>query len=558
MLPREPELTGAVHEIYRWLRAGYRVVAVASAIGDTTDHLLERARAWDAPALPTEHAPVGALLATGEAQAVALLALALGRAGIPATPFDAARAGLRTTGSPSCADPVALDTGAVRRVLEQGRVAVLPGFVGVHDDGSTALLGRGGSDLSALFVAHQLRAARVRLVKDVRGVYTGDPATRPDAVRLATVTWDDALAHAGPVVQARAVTWARDRRVTFEVGALAHDDATVVGPGPTRIAPPASHTPVLRVALLGLGTVGRGVLAHLRAQPERFRIIGACARNPARHAGLDVPVTSDPDTLLDLRPDVLVEAIPGFRPAAATAARALRHGIHVVTANKRVVAGAGARLGALARATGASLRFAAAVGGAAPVLESVRRARRAGPIASIEGTLNGTSGFVLDRVRAGAPLNDAVREAQRLGLAEADPADDLDGLDAARKLVILAREAFDARLRAGPIPRQPITGLRPGADVRQVASVRTTPDGLQAQVELRAASPDDPLAATRGPECRVIVRHADGTTTLVTGIGAGRWPTAESVTADLLDLWRDTAAHATTASRSPDPQETAA
>ena len=173
VLSSDRDLAAAVHEVYRRLRAGRRVIAVVSAMGDTTDQLMRRARAAGGSA---ESAHVAALLATGEEACVALLALALERAGVPAARFDARTTGLLTAGPAHDAEPVGLDAEAFERALAACPVAVAPGFVGRSRTGEVSLLGRGGSDLSALFIAHRLRACECLLVKDVDGLYERDPA----------------------------------------------------------------------------------------------------------------------------------------------------------------------------------------------------------------------------------------------------------------------------------------------------------------------------------------------------------------------------------------------
>src|SRR6185295_1771419 len=163
VLPREDDLPRAVHEIYRYYRRGWRVVAVVSALGETTDRLAAQAKRFGAD--PAAHG-VTALLSTGETTAAALLCLALDRAGVPATLVDPRRARLRTEGPPLDAEPRGLDGPLLERELRERPVAVFPGFYGVARDGGVALLGRGGSDLTALFLAHRLGAAHCRLLKD--------------------------------------------------------------------------------------------------------------------------------------------------------------------------------------------------------------------------------------------------------------------------------------------------------------------------------------------------------------------------------------------------------
>jgi homoserine dehydrogenase len=173
VLRNENDLPAAVHEIYRWWRDGFQVVAIVSALGNTTDELNRRAHvACDQP----NDELVAALLATGEAASSALMGLALNRSGIPATVLDAEQAGLTTDGSVLDANLTSVDTARILKALRDG-VVVLPGFVGRDRSGKTTLLGRGGSDLTALFLAQRLGAA-CRLIKDVDGLYTSDPNAR--------------------------------------------------------------------------------------------------------------------------------------------------------------------------------------------------------------------------------------------------------------------------------------------------------------------------------------------------------------------------------------------
>src|SRR5262245_38452468 len=171
VLRSEDDLPTIVHEIYRHYHEGSGVIAVVSAFGDMTDQLMRRAESLCGQ---PDQSALAALLATGEATSSALLGLALSRAGIPARLLDAAQVGLRTVGDRLNADPIAIDSA---RLLGEARraIVVLPGFVGRSENGDTTLLGRGGSDLTALFLAQRL-SARCALIKDVAGLYTSDPA----------------------------------------------------------------------------------------------------------------------------------------------------------------------------------------------------------------------------------------------------------------------------------------------------------------------------------------------------------------------------------------------
>jgi homoserine dehydrogenase len=547
VLRSEADHALAVHEIYRHVRRGRRVVAVVSATGQATDGLLGTARrVSDTPA----PAALAALLATGERASAALLAIALDAAGVPATLLDPIDAGLEVDGPVLDGDPIALDTRCLRRALASCPVVVLAGFFGGGSDGTPTLLGRGGTDLTALFVARSIRARRCKLIKDVAGVYESDPASSDVAPRrYATLTWEDAEAVGGELLQAKALRFARTHRLSFAVRALGSSRGTFVGAARTTLAPENVWPlePPLRVVLLGLGTVGLGVYRHLAALPEHFRVVRIAVRDPARHT-TQVPLAllcDDPRYAVTEQCDVVVELMGGLDPALGVIAAALDAGREVVTANKRLLAEHGPALEARAAAAGVRLRYSAAVGGAVPVLERVRRIARRRSIHRISGVLNGTTNYVLDRWREGWTLEAAVQDAQRKGLAEADATFDLDGSDAAQKLVLVARAAFGPAADGMTLTREGIDTLDPddvreaaraGYVVRLVATVQRTRDGVQGDVRPRKLPRTHPLARTRDEENCVLIWSTGGARVSLSGRGAGRWPTAEAVIADLLDV----------------------
>lgn len=197
--------------------AGRKVVAVVSAMGGTTDALLAAARAV-APTSPDSL--MGALLATGEDASVALLVLALAARGVRARGTCASRLPILTRGALDDADPVAVDTAQLRAALRESDVVVFPGFVGVDVTGVPSLLGRGGSDLTALFLGHALGGAEVRLVKDVDGVYPADPRTNPGIEAYDEMSWGEAIRVGGEIVQGKAVEFAERNRMRFRVAGL--------------------------------------------------------------------------------------------------------------------------------------------------------------------------------------------------------------------------------------------------------------------------------------------------------------------------------------------------
>lgn len=205
---------GAAEEVDRAVASGARVVAVVSALAGVTDGLLAQA----ARVAPVEPPPdlVAHLLSTGEEASAALLAMAVVARGHRVRRFGAAQIGLRTAGDALDSVPVDLCEDAVRRALERGEVCVVPGFVGTDAAGEPTLLGRGGSDLTALFLAHRL-GGECRLVKDVDGIHPSDPRTTPGSQPLPRATWDQVLRIGGDVVQEKALRFARDHGLAFRV-----------------------------------------------------------------------------------------------------------------------------------------------------------------------------------------------------------------------------------------------------------------------------------------------------------------------------------------------------
>lgn len=620
VLRGEADLPIAVHEIYRWWRLGYRIVAVVSAFAGVTDRLaattgaapsqrLKRPTSVSAGVGPqvsgaamnsianVESSAFAILLAAGERQAAALLVLELERAGIPAQVLDPAGIGLTTREAGLEADPARVDRRRIERALDACPVAVLPGFQAVDGRGVATLLGRGGSDMTAVFVAHRL-GARCRLLKDVPGICESRPpapdnhgagtAVAPASERPAdhaasprgapsagadgqkrpcldasssaadrsaprprlfsSLTWHEAAAVGNGVVQDRTLAFAERERFPLEVAAPAQGFATCIGDRLASLVVLRDTAP-LDVAILGLGTVGQAVYRRLAALPRLFRVVGVAVRDRARHRDGAVPdelLADDPWAVLERPADVVVEALPGAEPARALIERALAAGRAVVTANKAALAAAPHLLEAEATLAG-PLYASAAAGGAVPVLETASRLRATDAVEAVHGVLNGTSNYVLERLEAGATLADALAEARRRGLAEADPTADLDGSDVARKLILLAHAAFGVTLPFETIPRHHAEEIAPdrvraaaraGKRLRSVGSLTLRDGRPRAAVRLRELSPEDFLAGAREEENRVVFERRGARPLRLAGKGAGGRPTAEAVLADLFDLWR--------------------
>jgi homoserine dehydrogenase len=227
-------------------------------------------------------------LATGERTSTAFLGIALDRAGVPARVVNPREIGLEVAGAPLDGEPVALSIQHVQELFRESPVLIVPGFFGTNAEGRTQLLGRGGSDFTAVFLAVALNA-RCRLLKDVDGVYDADPA-RPNAHphRYAELGYEDALRVAGKLIQPKAVEYVRTHRARCEVAALALPNHTEVHEGTTRRAP-SGRASKRGVVILGLGTVGLGVYQRLRANPDQFEVLGPSFGIPRSTKVLECP-----------------------------------------------------------------------------------------------------------------------------------------------------------------------------------------------------------------------------------------------------------------------------
>ncbi len=217
----------AAREIARETARGSRIVAVVSAMGRTTDRLLAAARELGPDA---DDELVGALLATGEEESALLLAIALAEAGVSAAQVPCSKIPLRTRGRLLDADPVYVQADRLYALLSRHRAVVVPGFVGRDvETGRVSLLGRGGSDLTALCLGAALRAREICLVKDVDGVYPVDPRRVSTKRALTRTSWEMVRRVGGGVVQHKALDYARSQALGFRVAALG-GKGTWVGP----------------------------------------------------------------------------------------------------------------------------------------------------------------------------------------------------------------------------------------------------------------------------------------------------------------------------------------
>ena len=315
------------------------------------------------------------------------------------------------------------------------------------------------------------------------------------------------------------------------------------------------------IGLLGLGVVGGGVAKALTQRAEHVHQLAGCklslegvlVRDPAKPRSFAVPdslVTTRVEDILD-NPDVdiVVEVMGGQTPALDYLLKAISLGKHVVTANKEVMAKQGPDVLTLARKKGVQVLFEASVAGGTPIIAPLLRDLVSNEITAIHAIINGTTNYIITRMaQQGVDFNDALREAQQLGYAEADPSSDVEGTDAAYKLAVLSTLAFRARIKDSDVYREGITRLAArdflyarelGYTIKLLA-IATMRDGLvEARVHPAFVPADVMLAKVEGVLNAVEVEADMVGRVLFTGPGAGPEPTSSAVVADAIAIARN-------------------
>ncbi len=325
---------------------------------------------------------------------------------------------------------------------------------------------------------------------------------------------------------------------------------------------PAAPRPPLRVALAGIGVVGGGVVRLLEANRDLIarragravEIVAISARDRQKDRGVDLSPYRWEDDMAALVEaddvDVVVEMVGGADGPALTLARqALGAGKALVTANKAMIAHHGLDLARIAEAQDRPLKYEAAVAGGIPVIKAIREGASANEIARVYGILNGTCNYILTLMeREGASFADALAAAQAEGYAEADPTFDVDGIDAAHKLSILAALCFGTRLDIDTVTAEGIRGLI-AADIREAAALghrvrligmaERDESGLYQHVQPCLVPADHPLAYVPGALNAVVAEGNFVGRLFFEGAGAGAGPTASAIVADIIDIARD-------------------
>ena len=337
-------------------------------------------------------------------------------------------------------------------------------------------------------------------------------------------------------------------------------DTTTPHPQPNPYPHPA---PTVRVGLLGCGNVGGALAEILLTRTDdvaartgiHLELVGIAVSDPTRPRSPSIRaelVSADAAALVardDV--DVVVEVIGGLHPAHELVEAALRNGKPVVTANKALLAVAGAELAEVAASSGVELLYEAAVAGAIPVIRPLRESLAGEQIVRVMGIVNGTTNYILTRMEEeGAGYDDVLREAQALGLAERDPTADVEGHDAAAKAAILAALAFGSDVVDADVHREGISGLsaadvayanRLGYSVKLLAVAELVDGGPEVSVRVHPAMvpKTHPLASVRGAFNAVFVEGAVSGELMLYGRGAGGGPTASAVLGDVVDASRN-------------------
>ena len=323
-------------------------------------------------------------------------------------------------------------------------------------------------------------------------------------------------------------------------------------------------TSKIRVGVLGLGVVGQGVAEILARNRDLirertgldFEIIRALVNNPKSKrsgAARKIAVVTDAAKILEADDiDIVVEMIGGIEPARSYVLRALTAGKPVVTANKAILAAHGPEILQAAQKAKSDIYFEATVAGGVPIIRTLREALASDAIMAVRGILNGTTNFILGRMETGEPFAEALAQAQKLGFAEADPARDIDGRDAADKLAILTLLAFGRSVKPEQIETVGIENLTPeclqdarelGYRAKLVGISQRIPSQSGERIDVRVHPVFLPehhvLSSVPEAQNAIAVDSQALGTTLYQGAGAGGLPTGTAVVADLVDAGRN-------------------
>ncbi|VAX17390.1 Homoserine dehydrogenase [hydrothermal vent metagenome] len=317
---------------------------------------------------------------------------------------------------------------------------------------------------------------------------------------------------------------------------------------------------VIRLGLIGCGVVGEGVarlvsdkkesLAERIGMPVEITRIAVRDIDKKRAAPVDKNIlTNDPFEIVNANDvDIVIEVMGGNEPALALSLKAIENGKHIVTANKHLLALNGEKVFKAVEKNKTEIGFEAAVAGAVPIIHSLRGAFAADTVSSIHGIVNGTGNYILSRMSdEGKPFDEILKDAQQLGYAEADPTFDVEGIDSAHKIAILASLAFETPVDFSEIYTEGITSITPddiamakefGFRIKLLAIAKRVNGSIDVRVHPAMVPIDSPIAKVNGALNAVEVTAAFSGVNMLVGPGAGAGPTASAVMGDVVDIAR--------------------
>ncbi len=524
VLVNEAACVRAAGELYGHIRAGRKVVAVVSAMWGATDSAVASAERVGS----ASDDRLASMLASVEQITAELVGMALARIGVANEVAGALDGMLLASGDRLRAEPRDVDVARLRASFNSVDVVVVPGFVAAHENGGASVLGFGGSDLTALFVAGRLGAS-CELVSGCGPVHCDADETQ----QYSSLSWADAEELATAAVRPEALRFASRRKVGFTLRGPDERSGTVVGAAETATidASSTAHQAGISVAVAGGGDLAEAVVSRLMDEESV------------------VSVVRDTDPASDLAAVVMDVGRSGAVPPAVR--RAMAEGRAVVSSNV-------AALGITP--AGGNVRCSAAVSGSAPVLAAMRRMAESGGVTRVRAVLSPASTVALEHMAGGATLEQGIVAAQRMGLVSGTLTDELSGLDAAEKLAAVARLGLGVEAWAGDVavrgvqtldPRHVASASAAGRVVRLVGVIEADADGgWSLSVSPVELPPTDALASARGAACVAEIEGVDGTLVVARGAASVPWAVAESLVWDVFDV----AAEAADAGRGTEPQ----
>ena len=325
---------------------------------------------------------------------------------------------------------------------------------------------------------------------------------------------------------------------------------------------------MIKIAVLGCGTVGSGVVKLLQqnseiiamraGEPIQLKWVMDIDKDKCRALGIDESLITDQfaDIVNDKEVDIVVELIGGIEPAFRFITDAMSQGKHIVTANKDLIAVKGKEIFAAAEANHVDFYFEASVAGGIPIIAPLKQSLAGNRIQQIIGILNGTTNYILTKMsREGRDFNDVLAEAQQLGYAESDPTADVEGLDAARKIAILSSIAFNSRVTLDDVHVEGISKITPedikyadelGFIIKLLAIGQERDGKVQTRVHPAFLPKNHPLAAVNDVYNAVFIKGDAVGEIMHFGRGAGQMPTASSVMGDIIEVVRNVRQHTNT------------